>query len=52
MAEMNDLKQIYTEANFKEKIANWTPQTVRTGEYMERIISQVERLRNDIVATE
>ena len=52
MAEMNDLKQIYTEANFKEKIANWTPQTVRTGEYMGRIISQVERLRNDIIATE
>ncbi len=52
MAEMNDLKQIYTEANFKEKIANWTPQTVRTGEYMKRIISQVERLRNDIIATE
>ena len=52
MAEMNDLKHIYVEANFKEKIANWTPQTVRTGEYMERIISQVERLRNDIIATE
>ena len=52
MAEMNDLKQIYVEADFKEKIANWTPQTVRTGEYMERITTQVERLRNDIIAIE
>lgn len=50
MAEMKALKQIYDEANFKEMIANWTPQTTAGGEYMARITDQVERLRTGIVS--
>jgi hypothetical protein len=52
MAEMNKLKEIYTEANFKEIIANWTPQTVATGDYIARITKQVAKLRTDLVSTE
>jgi hypothetical protein len=52
MAEMNALKQIYDEANFKEMIANWTPQTTAGGEYLARITDQVDRLRTGIVSTE
>ena len=52
MAEMKDLKAIYTEANFKEMIASWTPQTVPTGEYLAQITEQIDRLRTRITATE
>jgi hypothetical protein len=52
MAEMNDLKAIYTEANFPEMIRNWTPETTAGGEYLARITEQVARLRARIVATE
>jgi len=52
MAEMKDLKAIYTEADFQEMIANWTPQTVGGGEYLARITEQIDRLRARIVATE
>ena len=52
MAEMNKLKQVYEEANFKEMIANWTPQTRPSGEYLEKITNQVEALRNSLVSTE
>ena len=51
MAEMNKLKQVYVEANFKEMIANWTPQTKPSGEYLQRITMQVEKLRADIIST-
>jgi len=49
MAEMNKLKQVYVEANFKEMIANWTPQTVATGDYIGKITKQVEGMRTDLV---
>lgn len=52
MGEMNALKQIYDEANFKEMIANWTPQTTAGGEYLARITDQVERLRTGIISTD
>ncbi|MCK4747701.1 MAG: hypothetical protein KAT15_11715 [Bacteroidales bacterium] len=51
MSEMNKLKQVYVEANFKEIIANWTPQTKPSGEYLRRIGMQVEKLRADIIST-
>ena len=50
MAEMNALKQIYDEANFKEIIANWTPQTTATGEYMARITDRVSKIRARIIS--
>ena len=50
MAEMNALKQVYDEANFKEVIANWTPQTTATGEYMARITDRVSKIRARIVS--
>ncbi len=52
MAEMNKLKQVYVEANFKEMIANWTPDTKPTGEYLPRITEQIEVLRESLVAIE
>ena len=52
MAEMNALKQIYDEANFKEMIANWTPQTTAGGEYLARITERVAQIRERIVSTE
>lgn len=52
MAEMKALKQIYDEANFKEMIANWTPQTTAGGEYLARITDQVDRLRTGIIRTD
>lgn len=52
MAEMNKLKQVYVEANFKEMIANWTPETKVGGEYLSRITQQVEKLRMDLVSTQ
>lgn len=52
MAEMNNLRQIYTEANFKEMIANWTPQTDVGGDYLVRIAKQVESLRTGLVSSE
>ena len=52
MAEMNALKQVYDEANFKEMIANWTPQTTAGGEYLARITDQVDRLRTRIISTD
>ncbi len=52
MAEMNNLLAIYTEANFQEMIANWTPQTTGGGEYLERIAQQIARLRTGIIATD
>ncbi len=52
MAEMNALKQIYDEANFKEMIANWTPQSTAGGEYLERITDRVSKIRERIVSTE
>lgn len=51
MAEMNKLKQVYVEANFKEMIANWTPDTKGDGNYLKRITLQIEKLRADITAT-
>lgn len=51
MNEMNKLKQVYVEANFKEMIANWTPETKGSGEYIERITVQAEKLRTNIVST-
>jgi len=50
MAEMNALKQIYDEANFKEMIANWTPQTTVGGEYLGRITEKVAKIRERIVS--
>jgi len=50
MVEMNKLKQVYVDANFKEMIANWTPDSKASGEYLQRITVQVEKLRSDIVA--
>ncbi len=50
MAEMNKLKQIYVEANFKELIANWTPQTKVGGGHLVKIAEQVESMRTDLVA--
>jgi hypothetical protein len=52
MAEMNALKQIYDEANFKEMIANWTPQSTAGGEYLPRIIDRVSKIRERIVSTD
>ncbi len=52
MAEMNALKQIYDEANFKEMIANWTPQSTAGGEYLPRIIDKVSKIRERIVSTD
>ena len=52
MAEMNALKDIYVEANFREMIANWTPQTTAGGEYLTRITDRVARLRERIVSTD
>ena len=52
MAEMNKLKQVYVEANFKEIIANWTPDSKPTGDYLPRIAEQIELLRESLVATE
>jgi hypothetical protein len=52
MAEMKALKQVYDEANFKEMIANWTPQTTASGEYLARITDHVDRLRTRIVSTD
>jgi hypothetical protein len=52
MAEMKALKQVYDEANFPDMIANWTPQTRAGGEYLARIIDQVERLRTRIIRTQ
>jgi tetratricopeptide (TPR) repeat protein len=52
MAEMKALKQVYDEANFKEMIANWTPQTTAGGEYLARITDHVDRLRTRIVSTD
>jgi hypothetical protein len=52
MAEMNALKQIYDEANFKEKIANWTPQTTGGGEYLKKITDRVSKIRERIVSIE
>jgi hypothetical protein len=52
MAEMNKLKQVYVEANFKEMIANWTPDSKPTGDYLPRITEQIELLRESLVATE
>jgi hypothetical protein len=52
IAEMNKLKQVYEEANFKEMIANWTPGYQPSGEYLKRITEQVEVLREGLVATE
>jgi hypothetical protein len=49
MAEMNDLKKVYDEANFKQMIADWTPHTTTGGEYLARITDQVERLRTRII---
>ena len=50
MAEMNALKQIYDEANFKEMISNWTPQTTAGGEYLTRITERVAKIRERIVS--
>lgn len=50
MSEMNKLKQVYVEANFKEMIRNWTPQTQASGEYLGRITVQIDELRNWLVA--
>ena len=52
MAEMNALKDIYVEANFKEMIANWTPQSTGSGEYLDRITERVARIRERIVSTD
>jgi hypothetical protein len=52
MAEMNALKHIYDEANFKEMIANWTPQSTAGGEYLERITDRVSKIRERIVSTQ
>jgi hypothetical protein len=51
MAEMSKLKQVYVEANFREMVANWTPETKPTGEYLTRITDQVAKLRAGLVAT-
>jgi len=50
MAEMNQLKQVYVEANFKEMAANWTPDTRPSGNYIGRITEQIENLRKRIVS--
>jgi len=52
MTEMKALKQVYDEANFKEMIANWTPQTNGGGEYLARITDHIDRLRTRIVSTD
>jgi len=50
MGEMNKLKHVYMEANFKEMIRNWTPQTQSSGEYLGRITVQIDALRNRLVS--
>jgi hypothetical protein len=50
MTEMTALKQIYVEANFKEMISNWTPETTSGGSYLQQITDQVETLRTSIVS--
>jgi hypothetical protein len=52
MAEMNKLKQVYVEANFKEMIANWEPGFQPSGDYLGQIRDQIKVLRETLVATE
>ena len=52
MNAMNELKVIYAEANFREMIANWTPDFVPTGDYIGKITTQIETLRGQIVSFE
>jgi beta-phosphoglucomutase-like phosphatase (HAD superfamily) len=49
MGEMNKLKEVYTEANFKEMISNWTPETTGGGGYLAQITDQVESMRTWLV---